>query len=159
MGRAVAQAVSRRLPTATTRVRAQVMSCRICSGQSGSGASSLRVMRFPLPILIPLAAPHSSSSIIRGCYNRPICGRRTKWTQSHPRPGNLKKKTKSKKRRLYLADPLKTLHNTSIPHQLYVMLHDVLRNGLLIVQQLVQPDTLTTIELSFILTTKITICA
>jgi hypothetical protein len=36
---------------------------------------------FPLPILIPPTAPHSSS-IIRDWYNRPVGGRRTKWTQS-----------------------------------------------------------------------------
>jgi hypothetical protein len=64
-GRAVAQAVSRRLPTAAARVRAQVRSCGICGGHSGSGAGFLRVLRFPLPILIPPTAPHSSS-IIRG---------------------------------------------------------------------------------------------
>jgi hypothetical protein len=29
-----------------------------------------------------------SSSIIRGWYNRPISGRRTKWTQSRPTPRN-----------------------------------------------------------------------
>jgi hypothetical protein len=44
---------------------------------------------FPLPILILPTAPHSSSSIIRGWYHRPVSGRRTKWIQSHP---NLKKK-------------------------------------------------------------------
>jgi hypothetical protein len=55
------------------------------------GAGFLRVLRFPLPILIPLTAPHSWS-IIRGWYNRPLSGRRTKWTQSHPIPRNLKKK-------------------------------------------------------------------
>jgi hypothetical protein len=32
---------------------------------------------------------HSSPSIIRSWYNRPISGRRTKWTQSHPTPRNL----------------------------------------------------------------------
>jgi hypothetical protein len=46
----------------------------------------LRIFRFPLPNLIPLTAPHSPSSIIGGWYNRPISGRRTKWTQSHPTP-------------------------------------------------------------------------
>jgi hypothetical protein len=81
LGRAIAQAVSRRLPTATARVRAQVRSCGICGGRSGTGAGSLR---FPLPILIPPTVPHSSS-IIRGWYNRPVSGRRTK---SHSTPRN-----------------------------------------------------------------------
>jgi hypothetical protein len=49
----------------------QVRSCGICGGQSGTGAGFLAVLRFPLPILIPPSAPHSSS-IIRGWYNRPI---------------------------------------------------------------------------------------
>jgi hypothetical protein len=50
-GRTTAQAVSRGLPTAAARVRAQVR-------QSGNGAGFLRVLRFPLPILIPPTAPH-----------------------------------------------------------------------------------------------------
>jgi hypothetical protein len=82
-GRVIAQAVSRRFPTAATRVRAQVRSCGIWGGQSGTGAGFLRVLRLPLPILIPPTAPHSSSSIIRGWYNRPVSDRRTKWSQSH----------------------------------------------------------------------------
>jgi hypothetical protein len=96
-GRAVAQAVSRRLPTAAARVRAQVRSCRICGGQSGTGEGFLRVLRFPLPILIPPTAPHSSSPIIRGWYDRPNSGRRTKWTQSHPTTRILKKGLKKAK--------------------------------------------------------------
>jgi hypothetical protein len=69
------------------RVRAQVRSCGICGGQCGTGAGFLRVLPFPLPILIPPTTSHSSS-IIRGWYNRPISGRRTKWTQSHPTTRN-----------------------------------------------------------------------
>jgi hypothetical protein len=77
IGRAIAHAVSRRLPKAAARIRAQGRSCGICGGQSGTGAGVLRVLRFPLPILIPPPAPHSSS-IVQGRYNRPISGRRSK---------------------------------------------------------------------------------
>jgi hypothetical protein len=87
MGPAIAQAVSRRLPTAAAWVRAQVRSCGICDGQNGIGAGFLRVLGVPLQILIPPTAPHSSS-IIRGWHNRSISGRRTKWTQPHPIPRN-----------------------------------------------------------------------
>jgi hypothetical protein len=56
-GRAIAQAVSRWLPTAAARVRARVWSCGICGGQSGDGAAFLRVLRFPLLIFIQPIAP------------------------------------------------------------------------------------------------------
>jgi hypothetical protein len=82
MGRAIAQAASRWLPTATAGVRARVSSCGIFDGQSGTGAGFLRVLQFPLPIHIPPIAPQSP--IIRSWYSKPISGRRTKWTQSHP---------------------------------------------------------------------------
>jgi hypothetical protein len=72
--------VSCRLPTAAARVLSPVKSCGICGGQSGT---------FPLPILNPPNAPYSST--IRGWYNRPVSGRCTNWTQSHPTPRNLKK--------------------------------------------------------------------
>jgi hypothetical protein len=56
-GRAIAEAISRWLPTAAARVRSQVRSCGICGGQSGAGAGFLRVLRFTLPILIPPTTP------------------------------------------------------------------------------------------------------
>jgi hypothetical protein len=39
-----------------------VRSCGICGGQSDTGAGFIRVLRFPLPILIPQTTPYSSSS-------------------------------------------------------------------------------------------------
>jgi hypothetical protein len=74
-GRAIAQAVSRWLPTAAACVRARVWSSGICGGQNCAGAGFLRVLRFPLPIFIPPIAPQSPSSIIWGC----IIGQ--KWPQ------------------------------------------------------------------------------
>jgi hypothetical protein len=65
-GRATAQAVSRRFPTVAARVRARVRSYGICGGQIRTGAGFLRVLRFPLTIVITPIAPQSSSSIILG---------------------------------------------------------------------------------------------
>jgi hypothetical protein len=87
LDRDISQAVSRRLATAAAGFRSQVRPCGVCGGQRGTRAGFLRVLRFPLPNLMPPTAPHSSS-IIRGWYNSPISGRSTQWTQSHPVPRN-----------------------------------------------------------------------
>jgi hypothetical protein len=92
LGRAIAQAVSRRLLTAAARVRAQVKSCGIYGGKSGAGAGFLRVLRFPLPILIRPTASHSSS-IIRGLYNRPKKWPTYQVDSVSPHPEKLKKTT------------------------------------------------------------------
>jgi hypothetical protein len=62
--RAIAVAVSRRLPTAAARILSPVKSCGSSGGQSGTGVGSLRVLRLLLPILIPRNAPYSF--VIRG---------------------------------------------------------------------------------------------
>jgi hypothetical protein len=50
--------------------------------------------RFSPSTSVSPANSHSTDSftfiIIRGWYNRPVSGRRTKWTQSHPTPRKLK---------------------------------------------------------------------
>jgi hypothetical protein len=65
LGRAVAPADSRRLPTAAARVPARVKSCGICDGQSCTGAGSLRVLRYPLPLIHPT----NCSTIITICHS------------------------------------------------------------------------------------------
>jgi hypothetical protein len=52
--RAVAQAVSRWLPTAAALVRVRA-ACGICGGQRVNGVGFLRVLRFPLPIIPPIS--------------------------------------------------------------------------------------------------------
>jgi hypothetical protein len=54
LGRAVAQAVGRWLPTAAARVRVRA-ACGVCGGQSGTAAGFLGVLRFPLPIIPPIS--------------------------------------------------------------------------------------------------------
>jgi hypothetical protein len=75
LGRVIAQAVSRWLPTAVARVRSRVWSSGICGGRSGAGAGFLRVLRFPPPIFIP---PNSPSSLPPGAG--------AEWTQYGPHP-------------------------------------------------------------------------
>jgi hypothetical protein len=55
-GCAIAQAVCPKLPTAATQIGSQVK-----CGQNGTGRCFLRVLQFPLPVLIPPTASHSQS--------------------------------------------------------------------------------------------------
>jgi hypothetical protein len=79
-GRAIAQAVSRWLPTAAIRGSRPGRHVEFCGGQSGAGAGFLRVLRFPLPnsfhqllqkILLLLLLLIINQSIIGDMYNRP----------------------------------------------------------------------------------------
>jgi hypothetical protein len=84
-GRAITQAVSHRLPTAAARVRAQLRACGICGGQSGTGQVFSEYFgsscQFSFHRLLHTHHPSSGAG-----NNRPVSGRRTKWTQSHPTP-------------------------------------------------------------------------
>jgi hypothetical protein len=68
--RAVAQAVSRQLPSEAARVRAHGWSCGNSDGQNGTGAGFLRVLGIHLPSIAPVD-PLLSSFIIRRWRNRP----------------------------------------------------------------------------------------
>jgi hypothetical protein len=57
--RPIAQTVRRRFPTSVTLVQSQVELRGIFVKQSGTGIAFLLVLRFPLPIPIQPAAPHS----------------------------------------------------------------------------------------------------
>jgi hypothetical protein len=63
LGRAIAQAVSRRLPTAAARVqtRVRLVMWDFVMDKSGAGTGFLRELRFHLPIYIPSASPQLSS--------------------------------------------------------------------------------------------------
>jgi hypothetical protein len=91
LGRAVAQAVRRWLPTAAARVRVQA-ACGVCGGQSGTGAGVFsEYFGFPCQI----STPNFSIIIItRGWHDRSIGGPSAEWTQldSTPHYTNLKKK-------------------------------------------------------------------
>jgi hypothetical protein len=52
--RVVGQAVSRWLHTVAAQVRVRA-ACGVYGGQSGIEAGFLRVLRFPLPIIIPIS--------------------------------------------------------------------------------------------------------
>jgi hypothetical protein len=95
MGSTIAQAVSRRLPIADARIRVHVRSCAICDEQRGTGADFLRVLGFPMPILNPPIAPHSSLSIIRGWFSGLIVADIPSGLSLIPRQETKKKKYKN----------------------------------------------------------------
>jgi hypothetical protein len=68
-GCAIAQAVSRQLPTEAARVRPHVRLCGICGYQRGTKAGFLRVLWSPLSILIPSTAPRSFVTLSPTLYS------------------------------------------------------------------------------------------
>jgi hypothetical protein len=58
-GRAIAEAVSRWLPTAAARVQSRGWSSGICGGQSGTGAGFLQVLWFPRHSFHQILHPHN----------------------------------------------------------------------------------------------------
>lgn len=81
--RAIAQPVSPRFPPRRAGFEPRSGPVGFVVDRSGAGVGLLRVLLFPLPLLIPTTAPHQPSSIVRGWYNRLISDWRSKWTQSH----------------------------------------------------------------------------
>jgi hypothetical protein len=73
LGRAIAQAVSRRLPIAAARVQTRVWSFMwdFVMDKNGAGAGFLREFRFPLPIYIPSFFSTIIFTITRGWHNMP----------------------------------------------------------------------------------------
>jgi hypothetical protein len=65
------RASSRRVPTARAQVESHIRSCAIYGRQNGTGTVFLRELRFPLTMLIPPTASHSSS-VILGRYARAL---------------------------------------------------------------------------------------
>jgi hypothetical protein len=78
-GRAIAQAVSRRLSLLRPGFEPRSGRVGLLVDEVALGQVFFEYFGFLMPILIPPTAPHSSS-IVRGWYNRPVSDRRTKWT-------------------------------------------------------------------------------
>jgi hypothetical protein len=81
-GRAIAQAVSRRLPTAAALFeprsdRVAFVVNKVALEQVFSEYFGLSCQFLFHRVL------HTRACTVRGWYNRPVSGRRTKWTQSH----------------------------------------------------------------------------
>jgi hypothetical protein len=73
---------SNRFPTVAVRGPSHIWSCGISVERSGTRAGFLRVLHFPLPILIPSTA--SYSSVIRDWCSGPNSGLHPKLFQSPP---------------------------------------------------------------------------
>ena len=71
MGRAMAQAVSRWLPTAEARVRSRVNPCGICGGQIGTGTDIFpRTSVFPRQFHSTVAPLHGKTEKINLLHHR-----------------------------------------------------------------------------------------
>jgi hypothetical protein len=86
MGRAMAQAVSRRSLTAGVRVRSRISPCGMCGGQSGTGTSFSQVLQFFPVNFVPLVLHYKEKRkkliiFITGFHNKPQgCGASVAYT-------------------------------------------------------------------------------
>jgi hypothetical protein len=87
-GRAIAQAVVARLPPHWPGFELRSNHLEFVVDKVALGQVSFDYFGFRSPILVPPNAQYSCT--IRDWYSRPLGGRRTGRTQSHPTPQNLK---------------------------------------------------------------------
>jgi hypothetical protein len=83
IGRAIAQAVSRRLLAAETGIHAQVSPCGICGGQKWHWDRFFSES-FGFPLSVSLHRYSVFTRIMWGMGNGPISGRSSTGTKSHP---------------------------------------------------------------------------
>jgi hypothetical protein len=83
--RAIEHAVRYRLPTTSAWIRSLLKLYRVCGGRSRSKVGFLRVLRIPLPILIPPTAPYSVIIL----YTANKKKKQTPWSESASEPYRL----------------------------------------------------------------------
>jgi hypothetical protein len=92
---AIAQAVSRWLPTAVAQVQTWVWLSGICSEQSDTGVGFLQVLRFPMTILIPSTALRLSTIVRAGTISQLVADVPSGLSLTPPQ------ETKKEEKRLY----------------------------------------------------------
>jgi hypothetical protein len=91
--RAIAQVVSRRLPTAAARVRTRSGNVGFVVAKVALGQVFYEYFGFPCQFSFYQLLRNHPHLIIRGWDNRPVSCRRTKWTQSQLPPQETKKRS------------------------------------------------------------------
>jgi hypothetical protein len=123
-GRAIAQAVSRWLPTAAARVWSQAKSCGVCSGHNGAKVGFLRVLRFPLPILIPrLLHIHYHVRSGAGTVGKLVAGVRSGLSLTPPQETKLKNYCDLKSVMIYITALVTLLLLTLFVPHIFLRMH------------------------------------